>query len=165
MSFFLRPARSTDAGKLGQMMTDAIDAKPWKPRLHTGAEDIAFVGRMIDAGWITVAEDLEKPLLLGFIARDGSEVNALFIAASSRNIGVGRALMDHAKQHADTLTLWTFEANTGAQRFYLREGFVETGRTDGRDNDEGLPDVRYRWRRPALKLSNPLPADPGKTTP
>ena len=33
--------------------------------------------------------------------------------------------------------------NTGARRFYERHGFVEAGRTDGRGNEEGVPDVLY----------------------
>ena len=36
--------------------------------------------------------------------------------------------------------------DAGAQRFYLREGFAETARTDGARNEEGLPDIAYEWR-------------------
>jgi len=43
------------------------------------------------------------------------------------------------------LRLWTFESNTGAQRFYERHGFVATDRTDGRNNEEGAPDILYVW--------------------
>ena len=39
----------------------------------------------------------------------------------------------------------TFASNTGAQRFYERHGFVATRRTDGRDNEEGAPDILYVW--------------------
>jgi hypothetical protein len=31
-----------------------------------------------------------------------------------------------------------------ARRFYERHGFVAEATTDG-DNEEGAPDVRYRW--------------------
>jgi hypothetical protein len=36
-----------------------------------------------------------------------------------------------------------FQANAGARRFYLRHGFVEAGRTDGRGNEERAPDILY----------------------
>lgn len=157
MSFFLRPARTTDAGKLGAMMSADIAAKPWKPRLYNGAQVIAFVGGMIDQGWVTVAEDTETPELLGFAAREGGFVHALFIAAESRNSGVGRALMEDAKARCERLDLWTFEANAGARRFYQREGFTEVARSDGSRNEEGLPDVAYRWQR--------APADPAPDRP
>ena len=65
----------------------------------------------------------------------------------ARRQGHGRALLDHAKARADRLSLWTFEANREALAFYAAQGFAETARTDG-DNEEGLPDVRLEWRRP-----------------
>jgi len=35
----------------------------------------------------------------------------------------------------------------GARRFYERHGFRAIHLTDGRDNEEKMPDVRYRWQR------------------
>ena len=61
--------------------------------------------------------------------------------------GIGSALLDHAKaRRPDGLDLWAFQSNTGARRFYERHGFVAVAETDG-DNEEGAPDVRYRWSR------------------
>ena len=37
-----------------------------------------------------------------------------------------------------------FQKNEGARRFYERHGFTAVEWTDG-DNEEGAPDVRYRW--------------------
>lgn len=142
----LRPARSTDAGKLGVMITEAVDARPWKPRLHTGAQDIMHMGQLIDSGVVTVAELDER--VAGFLALDGQELDALFVASWAQGRRVGTALLNEAKARSEVLDLWTFQQNTGAQRFYLRHGFAEIARTDG-DNDEGLPDIRYRWRRAA----------------
>ncbi|MAU46817.1 MAG: GNAT family N-acetyltransferase [Yangia sp.] len=145
----LRPARPTDAGRLGAMMSDAATERPWKPRLHSGAEDIAHAGQMIDAGWVTVAEDDADGALLGFLAREDVYVHALFVAPAAQGTGIGRALMAEAQSHCPTLELWTFEANHGAQRFYERAGFTVVGRSDGSQNDEGLPDIHYRWHAPA----------------
>jgi hypothetical protein len=39
--------------------------------------------------------------------------------------------------------VWTFASNLGAQRYYERHGFVAVERTDGRDNEERAPDIRY----------------------
>ena len=140
----LRPARSTDAGTLGAMMTGA--ARPWKPLLHSGAEDIAHVGTMIERGWVTVAADAQgRPR--GFMALEAGYVHALFIATHSQRRGIGRALLGAAQQRRDRLDLWTFEANTPARRFYRAAGFVEIARGDGSRNDEGLPDIHFRWDR------------------
>ena len=73
-------------------------------------------------------------------------MHALYLLPEACGQGIGKALLDRAKGEAGPLELWTFQANTGAQRFYLREGFVEARRTDGAENDEGLPDIFYTWQ-------------------
>ncbi|NNE53923.1 MAG: GNAT family N-acetyltransferase [Sulfitobacter sp.] len=115
------------------------------PRVHTRAEDLAHAGSLIERGWVTVAEIPQG--VIGFAACDGEELNALYVAANGRGQGVGTALLKTLQDSRDTLTLWTFQANTGAQRFYLRHGFSEAERTSGAGNDEKLPDIRYLWRR------------------
>lgn len=141
----LRPARSTDAGKLGAMITQAVAARDWKPLLHTGAEDIAHMGRLIDYGWVMVAEDTR---VLGFLARDEDYIHALFVDETAQNQGVGSALLQDAMSKRSKLDLWTFVENTGAQRFYERHGFSETHRTDGSRNEEQLPDIHFQWEAP-----------------
>lgn len=146
MNVFLRPARSTDAGKIGAILTEANATPDWKPNLHTGAEDVAFCGRLIDRGWVRVAEN-EAGEVVGWIARDGNEVDVLYVRADARSQGVGKVLLQDAMQNTDRLELWTFQKNTGAQKFYEREGFKVVKKTDGSTNDEKLPDVRYVWEK------------------
>jgi len=140
----LRPARSTDAGKIGAILSEFIDTTAWMPRIHTRAEDVGFCASMIDRGWVTVAEDTR---IAGFLAQDGEEVNCLYVSNATQGQGVGKALLDHAKEQTDRLELWTFQANEGARRFYAREGFSEVEQTDGQRNDEKLPDVFLVWER------------------
>ena len=64
-----------------------------------------------------------------------------------RGRAVGKALLDRVKAGHGMIELWTFQANTGARRFYLREGFREVLLTDGSGNDEKLPDVQMAWER------------------
>jgi GNAT superfamily N-acetyltransferase len=145
VSLLLRPARTTDAGTLGGILASFAARAPWMPELHSGAETIAFCGRMIDAGWVTVAEEAGRAR--GFLAREGCFVHALYLAPGATGRGLGRALLDAAKAESPELRLRTFEANAGARRFYRREGFREVGAGSGMDNDEGLPDVELLWRR------------------
>ncbi|MEM7723019.1 MAG: GNAT family N-acetyltransferase, partial [Pseudomonadota bacterium] len=113
----------------------------WMPRVHSPKavrafyRDFVFTERNV---W--VAGDP----ITGFLAMDqsGEMVTALFVSTPGQ--GIGKALLDHAKAGRDRLRLLTFVANTGARRFYAREGFVEVSRTPG-DNEEGLPDVMLRW--------------------
>lgn len=141
----LRPANPLDAGRVGAILSAWIDETPWMPRVHTRAEDIAFADMMVDRGWVTVSETAED--VLGFIARDGDDIHALYIDPEARGQGIGSALLASAMEHEDQLTLWTFQANTRAQAFYERHGFAPVEHTDGSGNDEGLPDIRYHWQR------------------
>ncbi len=143
----LRAAQQTDAGAVGAILTEFIDTTEWMPRVHTRAEDVAHAGMMIDRGWVTVAEDAGR--VVGFVALEGSELQALYVTQGARNRGYGATLLDGVKAGQSALQLWTFQANTGAQRFYLRHGFVEVLRTEGAENDEKLPDIRYAWAREA----------------
>lgn len=141
----LRMARDLDAGAVGAILSEFVDTSDWMPRIHTRAEDIAHASRMIDLGRVHVAEDNGK--VVGFCARNGDDLDALYVASEKRGQGVGAALLRHAQTVVNRLELWTFQANEGAQRFYLRHGFVELQRTDGSGNDERLPDIQYEWQR------------------
>lgn len=141
----LRPAQPTDAGAVGAILSGFIDGTDWMPRIHTRAEDLSFAGHMIEQGWVTVA--VEAGQVCAFSARNGAEVNSLYVGATWQGQGIGADLLARMKGAADHLTLWTFQANAGAQRFYLRHGFAEVERTDGAGNDEGLPDIRYDWHK------------------
>ncbi|MEP3844318.1 MAG: GNAT family N-acetyltransferase [Paracoccaceae bacterium] len=141
----IRPARTTDAGKVGAILSNFIDTTPWMPRIHTRAQDIGFAGMLIDRGWVRVAETPAG--VLGFLAREGEMIQALYVADHARGQGVGSALLQDTCDQQKRLTLWTFQANTRAQNFYTTHAFREVERTDGSGNDEGLPDIRYEWHK------------------
>ena len=141
----LRPARSTDAGKAGAILSKFVKDTAWMPRIHTGAEDIGFVGSMIEKGWVTVAVQGDK--FAGFLACDMGELHALYIRRSAWRQGCGAALLRHAQGVSKKLSLWTFQANIDAQAFYLAHGFAEVERTNGDGNDEHLPDIRFEWHK------------------
>ncbi len=141
----LRPARSTDAGRTGAILSGFIDQTPWMPRVHTRAQDVAFAADMIDRGWVTVAEQGDQ--VVGFSARDGGTVHALYVDMALRGQGIGGQLLKDMQSREKALSLWTFLANTQAQSFYAQHGFTEVERTDGSGNDEHLPDMRLQWER------------------
>ena len=141
----LRPARSTDAGRTGEILSGFIDETPWMPRIHTRAEEIAFTADMIDRGWVTVAQGDDR--VVGFSACEEEIVHALYVDMELRGRGVGSLLLKGLQAKETSLSLWTFQANAQAQAFYERHGFTEVERTDGSRNDEQLPDIRFMWKR------------------
>lgn len=142
----LRAAEIGDVPALAAILQGWIDVTPWMPKLHSMADHLAFVARLVHEGGVQVAE--VDGQAVGFLARKDAEVTALYLAATVRGRGVGSALLRATQRDAPALDLWTFDVNQGAKRFYASHGFVEVGRGDGSGNDEGLPDVRLSWRRP-----------------
>lgn len=139
----LRPARPDDATACAAILRRWIAETPWFVTPHPPQADTPFVARKIDAGAVTVAE--RDGTVAGFLALEGDYVACLYVDGAHRGHGLGHRLLAHARRQRDRLSLWTFQANAAARRFYEREGFVERQRTDGHDNDEGLPDVEYVW--------------------
>lgn len=143
MTVTLRPARVEDAVPCARILGDWFTATEWLPRLHTPAEDLAFLRGLIGRNGVTVAD--RGGIATGFLARDGAQVTHLYVDAPLRGQGIGRALLHAAQTVQDPLWLWCFQANSGARAFYERHGFVATETTDGADNEEGVPDVRLDW--------------------
>ncbi|HZD99211.1 MAG TPA: GNAT family N-acetyltransferase [Micromonosporaceae bacterium] len=98
--------------------------------------------------WVaTVDGAVVAVMVLGAITDGVGEIDQLYVDPPSQGGGLGRRLVDVAKQRYPAgLELWTFQVNAPAQRFYERAGFVAVDRTDGSGNEEQEPDVRYRWR-------------------
>ena len=140
-------AKPGDAAVMAQILGGWIAQTPWMPKLHSPAQTVWFCGHLIETTQVSV---IRMPDMRGFLARQGDEVPALYLAPSARGLGLGKALLDRAKQDRDRLELWTFQANTPAIRFYQREGFAESHQTTGDGNDEKLPDVRLIWTRKVM---------------
>ena len=138
-------ARPLDAGAIGHILSVSNDAMPWLPRLHSAAEEIMYAGDMIEAGWVKVAKREGK--VVAFIARHSEQIHALYVLPDAQDEGVGTALLQDAKETCETLRLWSYQANGAAARFYGLRGFIEIERTDGNENDAGLPDILFEWSR------------------
>lgn len=83
--------------------------------------------------------------LIGFIAFREGWIDQLYVLPSSQGRGVGAALLQVAQSRLDALSLWTFQRNEGARRFYEKHGFVLVKETDGARNEEKEPDAMYSW--------------------
>ena len=85
--------------------------------------------------------------IVGVMVLDAGLLSQLYLAPEWRGRGLGERFLTLAKERAPGgLTLWTFQVNEPAHRFYERHGFVAVERTDGSGNEEREPDVRYEWR-------------------
>jgi GNAT superfamily N-acetyltransferase len=79
-----------------------------------------------------------------------AELLHIYLDADSTGRGIGTQLLELAKaRRPGGFTLWTFQQNAGARRFYERHGLHAIEFGDGSGNEERTPDVKYEWRPPA----------------
>jgi len=122
-------------------------ALPWLAGLHTPAEDRAFYrNQVFKSCEVWGAERQSK--LVGIIAFRQDWIDQLYVLPDAQGHGVGSDLLQVAQDAFPSLTLWTFQRNLRARRFYEANGFVAVRETNGAANEEKEPDVLYRWSRP-----------------
>jgi GNAT superfamily N-acetyltransferase len=151
MRFTLRRATACDAKAVANVFSASFRLLTFLPILHTVEEDRRYIQNVIlNECEVTVAED--ESGIVSFLARQGEEVRLLHTRPDRIGMGAGTQLIDAAKATGiGALELWCFQANERARRFYEARGFRAIRFTDGADNEEQMPDVRYRWELAAQR--------------
>ena len=147
--FLLRRALPADSTRAAETYISSSEASvpDIPPLTHTHDEVHQWMRDIVLTCEVWLAE--EKGEVRAVMVLDGGDLGQLYVDPRSQSRGAGSALVRLAQsRRPGGLSLWTFQSNLGAQRFYERHGFVEVERTDGRDNDEKAPDIRYVWPAP-----------------
>ena len=136
-----------DAGGIAAVFSSSLRLLTFLPVLHTVEEDRRFIENIIlKECEVIVAEG--DPGIVSFLALNGEEIRLLYSHPDFIGSGAGSLLLDAVKKSSVVaLELWCFQANERARRFYEERGFQAVRFTDGQDNEEKVPDVRYRWVR------------------
>jgi GNAT superfamily N-acetyltransferase len=156
--FTVRRAAASDADEIANVYYASFRLLTFLPMLHTLEEYRWFVSNVtMKECEVTVAED--ESGIVAFLARQGEEVRLLYTRPDRIGMGAGTQLIDAAKASGiGALELWCFQANERARRFYEARGFHAIRFTDGADNEEQMPDIRYRWERSTVVTD--LPSSP-----
>jgi GNAT superfamily N-acetyltransferase len=142
----LRRATADDAAAVADVWLRSYEAAlPSVRQAHTDDEvrgwfrDVVVPERET---WVAVADGA----VVGLMVLSPGDLEQLYLDPGWRGRGLGDRLVTLAKERSPGgLELWTFQVNGPACRFYERHGFVAVERTDGRDNEEREPDIRYEW--------------------
>ena len=136
-----------DADGIAAVFSSSLRLLTFLPVLHTVEEDRRFIENIIlKECEVIVAEG--DPGIVSFLALNGEEIRLLYSHPDFIGSGAGSLLLDAVKKSSVVaLELWCFQANERARRFYEERGFQAVRFTDGQDNEEKVPDVRYRWVR------------------
>jgi GNAT superfamily N-acetyltransferase len=140
----IRPADTADVPAMAKVLSGWIDDTAWMPRIHTLAEDFAFCQNLLKTTEVWVADTSDG---LGFVARHGDSIDALYLAPDLRRKSWGTGLLDAVRQDRTALSLWTFQANETALRFYEANSFHISDVTLGEGNAEKLPDFHMTWTK------------------
>jgi ribosomal protein S18 acetylase RimI-like enzyme len=143
----IRPARADDAAAIAEVFIPSFESLTFLPMLHTHAEHREFIRSMVMRDEVWVAE--ENGQIVGMAALADDVLGHLYVHPDFQDRGAGSALFEKAKQlRPRGLTLWVFQQNDRARRFYERRGCRLVRLADGSGNEENTPNALYQWRRP-----------------
>lgn len=102
-----------------------------------------FTTKLLVENEAWVAE--EDGVAVGYVAFHPGWLEHLFILPDHQANGIGPQLLAKALEDGTPRTLWTFQANERARRFYEARGWTLVKLTDGSGNMEKTPDALYAW--------------------
>jgi GNAT superfamily N-acetyltransferase len=144
----IRPALQDDAGGIAEVYLASFADTYEFPRAHSDAETRRWIAEVLLAErevWVATAG--AEGTIVAMMALSGDMIDQLYVAPEWTGQGIGSRLIGLAQScRPNGLDLYTFQVNRGARRFYERHGFVEVASSDGSQNEEQQPDVRYAWR-------------------
>jgi len=143
----IRPAVANDATAVADVYLASFHATYDFPLAHTDDQVRGWIRETVIAGGGTwVALDADGAVVAMMAVAQG-ELDQLYVRPDRLGEGIGWRLLHRAKEQSPAgLSLYTFQVNERARRFYERNGFVAVRFGDGLANEEGQPDVRYVWR-------------------
>jgi GNAT superfamily N-acetyltransferase len=149
----LRRAVPGDAPAIATVFLDSFRATYDFPLAHTDDEVRSWVrDDMVATQETWVA--LDDAQVVGLMVVEPGHLDHLYVAPDRLGQGIGGELLGLAKRRSPYgLSLWTFQVNGRARRFYERHGFVAVEFTDG-NNEERQPDVRYEWSGTGERIRN-----------
>jgi len=152
MMYTFREAQPSDATACVKILSDFFDESDWLPFNFgelSSVEEWWCDHFRNEKAWVATKGDQ----IVGFCSRQqyNNNISALYVVPKARNSGVGKRLLDLAKENCDEIIVWAFELNTEARRFYRREGLVEVDRE--LDEELNIMDVEHHWKRRSKSTS------------
>lgn len=153
----IRVAERRESDICAEILREAWRGMWFVPQdLHTPTEDRRWMRDVFLNQVVLLAEEElggdigdghDHRRAVGFLSMGNGTIHNLYIRPSHQAQGIGHHLLETAKASSGgQLKLWVFEPNEGAIRFYDRHGFTTLRKTDGRDNEEKVPDRLMIWQ-------------------
>ncbi|WP_417245663.1 GNAT family N-acetyltransferase [Celeribacter sp.] len=144
MTTRIRKATREDIPDMAAIVVAWEKAMPWMPEGPTTDMIETAMDEVFDLRDIYVVSETPPETIVGYMSVDPQKdkIGAIYLTVTGQ--GLGKALIDQAKQGRRFLWLQTHQPNTRAHRFYQREGFRVTGEIAS--DAEGTPaQYRMEW--------------------
>lgn len=115
---------------------DFIDSGYWRANFDA-------VKKMIPKATVFTYE--QDGDIRAFIGLMESFIAGIFVSKDFQSKGIGKLLLDHAKEKHGELYLNVYKKNSRAIRFYLREGFIVS--TEQADENTGETELIMKWKK------------------
>lgn len=139
----IRAMQKADVDRIADIWLDAnrkahhfIPAKYWQSNYDA-------VKEMLPQAEVYVFERGQK--IYGFIGLSEEYIEAIFVSEEKQSQGIGKRLLDFAKDKRAELCLNVYQKNIRAINFYQREGFEI--QSEGLDEATGEKDYAMVWKR------------------
>ena len=137
----IRELRKADINKVADVWLDTnikahyfIPAQYWKSNFE-------FVKEMLPQAEVYVYENDKE--IQGFIGLNDEYIEGIFVSDEMQSQGIGKILLNYAKDKKYKLFLNVYQKNTRAISFYQREGFEV--QYSGVDKATGEKDYVMAW--------------------
>ena len=104
-----------------------------------------MVKEMLPHAEIYVHEDDCTKQIDGFIGLNDDYIEGIFVEETMQSKGIGKQLLNHAKEFKSKLKLSVYEKNEKAIKFYLREKF--SIQSESVDDNTGEKEFIMVWNR------------------
>ena len=139
----IRKLRKADVNRVAKIWLDTnikahyfISVQYWK-------NNFELVKELLLQTTVYVYED--NQVIWGFIGLNDEYVEGIFVSDEMQSHGIGKALLNYAKDKRSKLLLNVYQKNTRAISFYQREGFDV--QNSGLDEATGEKEYVMAWQR------------------
>ena len=139
----IRELRKADINKVANIWLDTnITAHYFIPEQYWKS-NFELVKELLLQETVYVYEDDQE--IWGFIGLNDEYVEGIFVSDEMQSLGIGKLLLNYAKDKRSKLLLNVYQKNTRAISFYQREGFeVQHG---GLDEATGEKEYVMVWQQ------------------
>lgn len=143
----IRRFQKSDTDKVMQIWLNGNeDAHPFIPREYWDSNFFMVQEQLLQAE-VFIYETEAK--ICGFIGIVGEYIAGIFVERTCRSLGIGKQLLEYAKQTYGILSLRVYQKNERAVAFYFREGFSILAKE--LDEDTGEKEYTMIWKKKGKK--------------